>query len=549
VLEVQVGDKKGKVVMAPGEGQTKSEHDIVSYKAGYDTGPSNPNPQNETEAVIFAKQKKIDDANEYFEELKSDEKEKREERETAWAEKEMTAKEKEQKLEERKRKREAKAAKVKADEEGVVPEVDPSYGYAADDDPDNPANYHAPDSGAGPSVFGSMMPPPAKAPPRPKSSPADPADLVSGELQPPGEEDSVPEDAVVAHSSGNTRVVVLEAGERQEGGLGPQLRDRVPAGRAKEVEAAEDDTTDMVDENVVDMAMAVALEMEEKRRKGEMADKAEENRKKEAVKMQKEAEELAREAERSDLSLDELTTLRQLEAKLGVGYGQSRGPVLPPANPALGQRQQRASLDAYWAFVRENPQDFNGWAYLIQACEVVDLLDEIRTVYNAFLPLFPYCYAYWKRYSDIERKAEHWQRALAILHRGLGAIPLSVDLWVAYLELYHKMYSNHEDFGRLFREQCERALSTAGLDYRSDPLWEYFLERETSRANLRFVTDLYRYPGPSTASLAAPVPRRVVATPTKLYNKHWDNFIAHVRDHHPRDVLQYQARHPSLDRV
>ena len=27
--------------------------------------------------------------------------------------------------------------------------------------------------------------------------------------------------------------------------------------------------------------------------------------------------------------------------------------------------------------------------------------------------------------------------------------------------------------------------------------------------------------------------------PTKLFNRHWDNFIAHVRDHHPRDILEY----------
>ena len=33
---------------------------------------------------------------------------------------------------------------------------------------------------------------------------------------------------------------------------------------------------------------------------------------------------------------------------------------------------------------------------------------------------------------------------IMILHRGLAAIPLSVDLWVAYLELYYKMYSTHQ---------------------------------------------------------------------------------------------------------
>jgi hypothetical protein len=50
--------------------------------------------------------------------------------------------------------------------------------------------------------------------------------------------------------------------------------------------------------------------------------------------------------------------------------------------------------------------------------------------------------------------------------RGLEAIPLSVDLWLAYLELYHKMYNSHENFPQLFRAQCEKAVATAGLDYR-----------------------------------------------------------------------------------
>merc|ERR1719193_2152182 len=293
--------------------------------------------------------------------------------------------------------------------------------------------------------------------------------------------------------------------------------------RTLEVEqegSIEEQPEDMVSEDVVNMAMAVALEMEEKRRAEEWEKMELENKKKEAQRLQTEADDLAREADRSELSLDELTTLRQLEAKLGVGYGQSQGPCIPVA--AQGQR---AVLDAYWEFVRDNPQDFSGWAYLIQACEVVNIMDEIRTVYNAFLPLFPYCYAYWKRYSDIERKAENWQRALAILHRGLGAVPLSVDLWVAYLELYHKMYSTHENFQTLFRAQCEKAIATAGLDYRSDALWEHYIDRESEANNLRFATDLFR---------------RVISIPTKLYNKHWDNFIAHVRDHHPRDILQYQ---------
>ena len=80
------------------------------------------------EEAIFAQQKVLNDANEYFEELKKDEAEKREEREAAWAEQELSAKEKEEKRLERNRRREAKVAE-KEDAAAEVPVVDPSsYG-------------------------------------------------------------------------------------------------------------------------------------------------------------------------------------------------------------------------------------------------------------------------------------------------------------------------------------------------------------------------------------------------------------------------------------
>lgn len=60
----------------------------------------------------------------------------------------------------------------------------------------------------------------------------------------------------------------------------------------------------------------------------------------------------------------------------------------------------------------------------------------------------------------------------------------------------------------------------AGMEYRSDMLWELFIPKELERKELRFVTDLFR---------------RVVAMPTMLYNKHWDNFIAH---YHVQIILQ-----------
>ena len=77
----------------------------------------------------------------------------------------------------------------------------------------------------------------------------------------------------------------------------------------------DDDGEDLMEQNIVDMATAVATEMEEKRRNEEWEKMKLEQKKQELVRIQAEADSLAREAERSELSIDELTTLRQLEAR------------------------------------------------------------------------------------------------------------------------------------------------------------------------------------------------------------------------------------------
>jgi tetratricopeptide (TPR) repeat protein len=188
------------------------------------------------------------------------------------------------------------------------------------------------------------------------------------------------------------------------------------------------------------------------------------------------------------------------------------------------QEQARKALASYWDFVLKNPYDFNGWTYLLQQAEHLDDVTEVRKAYKDFLEKYPYCYAYWQRYSEFEQRHNNWERALTLLRLAVTNIPLSCELWLAYLELYHKLYSSSEDFDSAFRAQCEWAIESVGLDYRSDPVWERYIDWELERKNLVWVSGIYR---------------RLVAIPTRLYNKHWDSFIAHVRDHHPRDILEY----------
>ena len=253
-----------------------------------------------------------------------------------------------------------------------------------------------------------------------------------------------------------------------------------------------------------DMVLSVALEHEEKRRK------------KKSKKEDLEEEEVDNAGDDFIYSLDEMTRIKNQDDQVVQGPDVNQDEIIK----AKAEQEAKSLLDAYWKFVKDNDKDFNGWTYLLQHVENIDVLDEIRQAYNDFLPRFRYCFAYWIRYSELEIKHGNYERGLEILHTALKDIPMSIELWIAYLELYHKMYSKHlENFDEAFREQCESAIMKVGMDFRSDDIWERYIEWEHERNNLKFITEIYN---------------RLIGVPTKLYNKHWDNFIAHVRDHHPR---------------
>ncbi|XP_037071446.1 pre-mRNA-processing factor 39-like [Pollicipes pollicipes] len=180
-------------------------------------------------------------------------------------------------------------------------------------------------------------------------------------------------------------------------------------------------------------------------------------------------------------------------------------------------------LEHYWQFVRENPYDFNGWTYLLQHVEKQTNLDAIRGVYNAFLPLYPYCYAYWKKYADLEQRSGYTERSLQILERAVKAIPLSIELWMALLNQFRDSVKGQKTAEEQTRAICERAVRCAGAQFRSDALWECFIQWESTHGAMSNVTAIYR---------------RLLKIPTRLYNRHWDDFLQHVRDHHPRDILE-----------
>lgn len=57
----------------------------------------------------------------------------------------------------------------------------------------------------------------------------------------------------------------------------------------------------------------------------------------------------------------------------------------------------------------------------------------------------------------------------------------------------------------------EAAVAAAGMDFRSDKLWELYVEWEREQGDLRAVTGIYD---------------RVLSMPTQLYNHHWEKYMS-----------------------
>ncbi|XP_072519578.1 pre-mRNA-processing factor 39 [Salminus brasiliensis] len=180
-------------------------------------------------------------------------------------------------------------------------------------------------------------------------------------------------------------------------------------------------------------------------------------------------------------------------------------------------------FDRLWKVVSDNPQDFNGWTDLLQYCEQEGHMTASRRALNAFLVRYPLCYGYWKKFADLERRAAHNSKAEEVCVRGLKAIPLSVDLWIHYINLLlGTLNMNLPESIHRIRSTFEKALAAAGWDWHSDRLWDLYAEWEKEQGDLRAMTAVYD---------------RVMGVPTQLYSTHYEKLKSHLTSYPLQDVL------------
>ncbi|KAM8910521.1 pre-mRNA-processing factor 39 isoform 2-T2 [Spinachia spinachia] len=193
----------------------------------------------------------------------------------------------------------------------------------------------------------------------------------------------------------------------------------------------------------------------------------------------------------------------------------------PPAEDDEGELP--ADFERLWKVAHDNPQDFTGWTDLLQYCEQESHITASRRALEAFLTRYPLCYGYWKKFADLERRAGFNSKAEEVCVQGLQAIPLSVDLWIHYINLLlGTLDMNLPESPSRIRSVFEDAVVAAGLDFHSDRLWDLYVEWEKEQGNMK---------------KAVAVLDRVLKVPTQLYNTHYDKFKDQLNGQEPREVL------------
>lgn len=182
-----------------------------------------------------------------------------------------------------------------------------------------------------------------------------------------------------------------------------------------------------------------------------------------------------------------------------------------------------ADFERLWKAAHDNPQDFTSWTDLLQYCEQESHFVASHRSLEAFLARYPLCYGYWKKFADLERRSGLNDKAEEVCIQGLQAIPLSIDLWIHYINLLlGTLDMNLPESPQRIRSVFEDAVMAAGLDFHSDRLWDLYIEWEKEQGNMKNATAILD---------------RVLRFPTQLYNTHYDKFKEHLNSHEPKDIL------------
>ncbi|XP_071974374.1 pre-mRNA-processing factor 39-like isoform X2 [Engystomops pustulosus] len=211
---------------------------------------------------------------------------------------------------------------------------------------------------------------------------------------------------------------------------------------------------------------------------------------------------------RSSLDCDVLTTE---DCSGSDDEEESKDPDMPP------------EFTNYFKIAVAKPDDFAAWTKLVAYAENKKNLAACRKALEAFLIRFPFSHIYWKKYADIELNLGSAEETEKIFARAVKANPLNVTIWTSYIlfllkQVNKKLPKTAETLQGVFNE----AVDACGMEFRSDDIWNHYIEHEIKLGNFKQAMELYN---------------RVLNIPTQRYVQQYERFKIFVAKYSPIELL------------
>ncbi|CAL5323189.1 unnamed protein product [Camellia sinensis] len=156
--------------------------------------------------------------------------------------------------------------------------------------------------------------------------------------------------------------------------------------------------------------------------------------------------------------------------------------------PAIGEESQVGFDEQLQELIRRG-LDFDTWTSIISKIEKTypDNIEKICSVYDSFLSEYPLCHGYWRKYAAHKAHLCTVDKVGEIFERAVQSATYCVGIWVEYCSFSMSAYEDPSDVRRLFK----RAMSFVGKDYLCYPLWDKYIEFESSQQQWIFLAKIY----------------------------------------------------------
>mmetsp|Transcript_23036 Transcript_23036/g.37004 ORF Transcript_23036/g.37004 Transcript_23036/m.37004 type:complete len:815 (+) Transcript_23036:53-2497(+) len=190
----------------------------------------------------------------------------------------------------------------------------------------------------------------------------------------------------------------------------------------------------------------------------------------------------------------------------------------PPKPKELSEEEKM------WKEVQENPEHFDTWVSLASRLEQKDDYKALSECLRALLKEYPFCYGYWTKLAELEKRYGHANLQLQVCEEGVAAAEHCHEMWTYYCSI--DMDSENDDLIAETRRRFERAAKVIGSDFQSHQFWNKYIEFETSHDENQRAAGIYL---------------RILRTPLAMLDEYYKKYEEFASKRPVKDLLSELA--------